>query len=87
MAVTNTAERARLKQNQATQYQLSSIEQNHTIATIRHRRTMSYYGLSPEAATREFDSLRREATRLERVLEDKVARYGQVRFVCFFCDG
>ncbi|KAL3788913.1 hypothetical protein ACHAWO_001544 [Cyclotella atomus] len=38
----------------------------------------SYYGLSPEQATREFDSLRREATRLERMLEDRVARYGQL---------
>jgi hypothetical protein len=40
----------------------------------------SYYGLSPEQATREFDSLRREATRLERMLEDRVARYGQVSY-------
>ncbi|KAL7485661.1 hypothetical protein ACHAW6_011252 [Cyclotella cf. meneghiniana] len=38
----------------------------------------SYYGLSPEQATREFDALRREATRLERMLEDRVARYGQL---------
>jgi Golgi SNAP receptor complex protein 1 len=38
----------------------------------------NYYGLSPEQATREFDALRREATRLERTLEDRVARYGQV---------
>ena len=38
----------------------------------------NYYGLSPEQATREFDTLRREATRLERLLEDRVARYGQV---------
>eukprot|EP00956_Cyclotella_meneghiniana_P004064 scaffold4912_cov55-Cyclotella_meneghiniana.AAC.4 len=37
----------------------------------------NYYGLSPEQATREFDTLRREATRLERLLEDRVARYGQ----------
>lgn len=37
------------------------------------------YGLTPEQATREFDTLRREATKLERHLEDRVARYQQVR--------
>ncbi|KAL7469246.1 hypothetical protein ACHAXS_009510 [Conticribra weissflogii] len=35
------------------------------------------YGLTPEQATREFDALRREATKLERHLEDRVARYQQ----------
>ena len=43
----------------------------------------NYYGLSPEQATREFDTLRREATRLERLLEDRVARYGQVSVLHF----
>ena len=37
------------------------------------------YGMTPEQASREFDSLRREATKLERHLEDRVARYQQVR--------
>mmetsp|Transcript_25382 Transcript_25382/g.51222 ORF Transcript_25382/g.51222 Transcript_25382/m.51222 type:complete len:307 (-) Transcript_25382:190-1110(-) len=36
------------------------------------------YGLTPEQATREFDALRREATKLERHLEDRVARYQQL---------
>ena len=42
------------------------------------------YGMTPEQASREFDSLRREATKLERHLEDRVARYQQVRggWVC-----
>ena len=39
------------------------------------------YGMTPEQASREFDSLRREATKLERHLEDRVARYQQVRVV------
>jgi len=34
--------------------------------------------MTPEQASREFDSLRREATKLERHLEDRVARYQQV---------
>jgi len=43
------------------------------------------YGMTPEQASREFDSLRREATKLERLLEDKVARYQQVCvFACVF---
>jgi len=37
------------------------------------------YGMTPEQASREFDSLRREATKLERHLEDRVARYQQHR--------
>ena len=37
------------------------------------------YGMTPEQASREFDILRREATKLERHLEDRVARYQQVR--------
>ena len=36
------------------------------------------YGMTPEQASREFDVLRREATKLERHLEDRVARYQQV---------
>eukprot|EP00578_Thalassiosira_sp_NH16_P005655 CAMPEP_0181139226 /NCGR_PEP_ID=MMETSP1071-20121207/34672_1 /TAXON_ID=35127 /ORGANISM="Thalassiosira sp., Strain NH16" /LENGTH=262 /DNA_ID=CAMNT_0023226125 /DNA_START=290 /DNA_END=1079 /DNA_ORIENTATION=+ len=36
------------------------------------------YGMTPEQASREFDSLRREATKLERHLEDRVARYQQL---------
>ena len=36
------------------------------------------YGMTPEQASREFDLLRREATKLERHLEDRVARYQQV---------
>ncbi len=39
----------------------------------------STYGMTPEQASREFDILRREATKLERHLEDRVARYQQVR--------
>ncbi|KAL9184856.1 hypothetical protein ACHAXT_002633 [Thalassiosira profunda] len=38
----------------------------------------SSYGMTPEQASREFDSLRREATKLERHLEDRVARYQQL---------
>ena len=41
--------------------------------------TTTTYGMTPEQASREFDALRREATRLERHLEDRVARYQQVR--------
>jgi len=37
------------------------------------------YGMTPEQASREFDALRREATKLERALEEKLARYQQVR--------
>ena len=40
------------------------------------------YGMTPEQASREFDVLRREATKLERHLEDRVARYQQVSSVC-----
>ena len=40
------------------------------------------YGMTPEQASREFDLLRREATKLERHLEDRVARYQQVSFMC-----
>mmetsp|Transcript_31301 Transcript_31301/g.65921 ORF Transcript_31301/g.65921 Transcript_31301/m.65921 type:complete len:290 (-) Transcript_31301:262-1131(-) len=36
------------------------------------------YGMTPEQASREFDVLRREATKLERHLEDRVARYQQL---------
>lgn len=36
------------------------------------------YGMTPEQASREFDTLRREATKLERHLEDRVARYQQL---------
>mmetsp|Transcript_39505 Transcript_39505/g.72361 ORF Transcript_39505/g.72361 Transcript_39505/m.72361 type:complete len:122 (+) Transcript_39505:448-813(+) len=49
-----------------------------------HRECLSWYqlecvyGMAPEQASREFDSLRREATKLERHLEDRVARYQQV---------
>ena len=49
------------------------------------------YGMTPEQASREFDVLRREATKLERHLEDRVARYQQVSFyyciaiICFVC--
>ena len=39
------------------------------------------YGMTPEQASREFDVLRREATKLERHLEDRVARYQQVSFI------
>ena len=39
------------------------------------------YGMTPEQASREFDALRREATKLERALEEKLARYQQVRDV------
>ncbi len=38
----------------------------------------STYGMTPAQASREFDILRREATKLERHLEDRVARYQQV---------
>ena len=41
------------------------------------------YGMTPEQASREFDVLRREATKLERHLEDRVARYQQVSF--YYC--
>ena len=41
----------------------------------------SFYAMTPEQASREFDSLRREATKLERHLEDRVARYQQVSVV------
>lgn len=56
--------------------------------------TSSTYGMTPEQASREFDILRREATKLERHLEDRVARYQQVRLylyllllhvLCIFC--
>ena len=39
----------------------------------------STYGMTPEQASKNFDQLRREATKLERHLEDRVARYQQVR--------
>ena len=42
------------------------------------------YGMTPEQASKNFDVLRREATKLERHLEDRVARYQQVR-VCLYC--
>ena len=35
--------------------------------------------MTPEQASRQFDIYRREATKLERQLEDRVARYQQVR--------
>ena len=41
------------------------------------------YGMTPEQASREFDILRREATKLERHLEDRVARYQQVSFIVY----
>ena len=44
--------------------------------------TAAAYGMTPEQASREFDLLRREATKLERLLEDKVARYQQVCIIC-----
>ena len=43
------------------------------------------YGMTPEQASREFDILRREATKLERHLEDRVARYQQVSFLHVLC--
>ena len=50
---------------------------------------MAEYGMTPEQASREFDSLRREATKLERHLEDRVARYQQVstlyRYIIYLC--
>ncbi len=46
------------------------------------------YGMTPEQASREFDTLRREATKLERHLEDRVARYQQVSIIVFIsCNG
>ena len=49
----------------------------------------STYGMTPEQASKNFDQLRREATKLERHLEDRVARYQQVRtynyICCIFC--
>lgn len=42
------------------------------------------YGMTPEQASREFDILRREATKLERHFEDRVARYQQVS-LCVYC--
>lgn len=44
----------------------------------------STYGMTPEQASKNFDQLRREATKLERHLEDRVARYQQVRVSCIF---
>ena len=41
------------------------------------------YGMTPEQASREFDVLRREATKLERHLEDRVARYQQVSSIYY----
>jgi len=38
----------------------------------------STYGMTPEQASKNFDMLRREATKLERHLEDRVARYQQL---------
>ncbi|KAL7426800.1 hypothetical protein ACHAXM_000627 [Skeletonema potamos] len=38
----------------------------------------STYGITPEQASKNFDVLRREATKLERQLEDRVARYQQL---------
>jgi len=38
----------------------------------------STYGMTPEQASKNFDVLRREATKLERHLEDRVARYQQL---------
>ena len=43
----------------------------------------STYGMTPEQASKNFDALRREATKLERHLEDRVARYQQVSFCSF----
>lgn len=45
--------------------------------------TTTIGNMTPEQASRQFDIHRREATRLERQLEDRVARYQQVR-VCVF---
>ena len=51
-----------------------------TIATPLRRRTPSH---GAEASMMDdFDSIKREATKLERQLEDKVARYQQVRNRC-----
>ena len=41
------------------------------------------YGMTTEKASREFHVLRRKATKLERHLEDRVARYQQVSF--YYC--
>ena len=43
----------------------------------------STYGMTPEQASKNFDVLRREATKLERHLEDRVARYQQVRIFIY----
>jgi len=45
--------------------------------SLEDSKNMSY-GMTPEQASREFDALRREATKLERHLEDRVARYQQL---------
>ncbi|KAK1737758.1 hypothetical protein QTG54_011530, partial [Skeletonema marinoi] len=46
----------------------------------------STYGMTPEQASKNFDVLRREATKLERHLEDRVARYQQVSIYLLIVD-
>ena len=67
------------------QSQSQSQSQSHSLSTS----SSSSYSVEDASTARinspsspnmeEFDSLRREATKLERVLEDKVSRYQQVR--------
>jgi len=47
-------------------------------ATTSSNSSSSTYGMTPEQASKNFDVLRREATKLERHLEDRVARYQQL---------
>ena len=52
-------------------------------ATTNSSSSSSTYGITPEQASKNFDALRREATKLERHLEDRVARYQQVSLLFF----
>lgn len=51
---------------------------NTTAAAATTNSSSSTYGITPEQASKQFDALRREATKLERHLEDRVARYQQL---------
>ena len=59
--------------------QLMSSGGNNSETTVATTTTMNNNTMTPEQASRQFDIYRREATKLERQLEDRVARYQQVR--------
>ena len=44
----------------------------------------STYGMTPEQASKNFDVLRREVTKLERHLEDCVAKISAGMYLCIY---